>query len=156
MDSGFRFIVEEVFSVPGKGIVVKGRVENGSVPVGSEIGFLGTDGKWTGARVAAIEVSRKLVEEAATGQAANVLLQGVKKGQITRGTILMEVPAASVPVFSPQPQPSSPPVSATPSSPARGKAIHPPSSSWRTLFFIAIGILIILAVLYLQGDFRWR
>ena len=156
MDSGFRFIVEEVFSIPGKGIVVRGRVENGSISVGSEVGFLGADGNWTGALVAAIEVSRQLVEEAATGQAANILLQGVKKGKIAKGTILMEVPAAAVPVSSPQPQPSPPPVSATPSSPGMGKAIHPPSSLWRTLFFIAIGILILLAILYLQGDFRWK
>jgi len=151
---GFRFIAEEVFSIPGRGVVVTGKVEEGSISVGQEIGFLGTDGKWISARVIGIEVSRRLVEEAEAGQRASLLLEGVRKDQITLGTVLMEVPAAPVPIPSPAaPQPSYPPVVTAPSAPSIGKAIHPPSSFWRTVLFIVIGILVILAILYFQG--KW-
>jgi hypothetical protein len=91
------------------------------------------------------------VEEAATGQQASLLLEGVRKEQITLGTILMEVPATPVPIRSSPPQPSSQPAVSIPSAPSLGKAIHPSSSLWRTILFVGIGILILLALLYFQG-----
>jgi hypothetical protein len=149
----FRFTAEEVFSIPGRGLVVTGKVEEGSISVGTEIGFLATDGKWVSALVIAIEVSRRLVEEAKAGQRASILLEGVKKDQITLGTVLQDVPVAPVPISSTRAQPSPPPVAAAPSTPSLAKPIHPPSSLWRTILYIIIGILVILAVLYLQG--KW-
>jgi len=145
----FRFTAEEVFSIPGRGLVVTGKVEEGSIAVG----FLATDGKWISALVIAIEVSRRLVEEAKTGQRASILLEGVKKDQITLGTVLQDVPAAPVPISSTPAQPSPPPIAAAPPTPSLGKPIHPASSLWRTILFIIIGVLVILAILYLQG--KW-
>jgi hypothetical protein len=149
----FRFIAEQAYSIPGRGVVVTGKVEEGSVSVGSEIGFLGTDGKWTIAMVIGIEVSRRLVEEAEAGQRASILLEGVKKDQITLGTVLTEVPGAPVSLSSPPSLPAPPPVAPSPSMPTLGEAIQPPSSFWRTVLFILIGILVILAILYVQG--KW-
>ena len=149
----FRFIAEEVFAIPGRGLVVTGKVEEGSVSVGTEVGFLATDGKWISALVIAIEISRRLVEEAKAGQRASILLEGVKKDQITLGTVLQDVPVAPVPISSPPAQLSAPPVAATPPPTSWGEPIHPPSSLWRTIFFVIIGILVILGILYLQG--KW-
>jgi len=149
----FRFTAEEVFSIPGRGLVVTGKVEEGSISVGAEIGFLATDGKWISALVVAIEVSRRLVEEAKAGQRASILLEGVKKDQITLGTVLQDVPVAPVPISAKPAQPSPPPVAAAPPRPSLGKPIHPPSSLWRTILFIIIAVLVILAILYLQG--KW-
>ena len=149
----FRFIAEEAFSIPGRGLVVTGKVEEGSIAVGTEVGFLATDGKWISALVAAIEVSRHLVEEAKAGQRASILLEGVRKGQITQGTVLQNVPVAPVPISSAPAQPSPPPVAAAPPATSGGEPIHPASSLWRTILFIIIGILIILGILYLQG--KW-
>jgi hypothetical protein len=151
MEKSFRFIAEKVYSIPGRGVVVTGKVESGSVSAGEAVGFLGTDGKWAKALVVAIEVSRHLVEEALSGQQASLLLEGVRKEQITLGTLLMEVPATPAPVSSSLPQISSPPEVSIPAAPSLGKAIHPPSSLGRTVLYAVIGILIILAILYLQG-----
>lgn len=151
MDKNFRFIAEKVFSIPGRGVVVTGKVEGGSVSAGEEIGFLGTDGKWAIALVVGIEVSRRLVEEAEAGQQASILLEGVKKEQITLGTVLMAAPEASVPIGSVPPQPDLPHVVSIPSEPSMGEAIQPSSSLWRTILFVGIGILILLAILYFQG-----
>jgi hypothetical protein len=148
MESGFRFVVEEFYSVPTRGIVVTGRVEQGGISVGGEIGFLGTDGRWITALVAAIEVNRTLVENTEAGNRASLLLQGIKKEQIIKGTIFTEVPAAA-PLSAPSR--TSPPLPPSPRPPDYGEPIHPASSQGRTLLFIFIGILIVLALLYLQG-----
>jgi len=149
----FRFIAEETFPIPGRGLVVTGKVEAGSIAVGTEVGFLATDGKWVSALVTAIEISRHLVEEAKAGERASILLQGVRKGQITPGTVLQNVPTAPVAISTTPASPSPPPAVAAPPTPYGTEPIHPSSSSWRTILFILIGILIILGILYLQG--KW-
>jgi len=150
----FRFITEKVYSIPGRGIVVTGRVESGMISVGEEIGFLGVDGKFTRALVIAIEVSRKLVEETGVGTGVSLLLQGIKKDQIALGTVLMNAPEAPpVPVAPSAPEIPSPPAVPPPSRPSSPEPIEPPSSLWRTLLFILIALLIFLAILFYQG--KW-
>lgn len=148
----FRFVANKVYTIPGKGVVVSGRVDKGSVSVGDEVGFIGTNGQMASAVVAAIEVSRRLVETAEAGQEASLLLEGARKDQIVQGTVLMEaVEAPPQPVTpagadtvrydtgEPSPSPSSPePIS--------------PSSGWgRSVMYILIGLLILLALLFFQG-----
>jgi len=152
-ESRFRFIAEEVFAIPGRGLVVTGKVEEGTISVGTEVGFTATDGKWNSALVAAIEISRRLVEEAKAGQRASILLEGVRKGQIALGTVLQDVPVAPVAISTTPAQPPPAPVAESSPPTSWGGPIHPSSSSWRTILFIIIGILILLGILYLQG--RW-
>lgn len=151
MDGGFRFIVEEVFALPGRGVVATGKVENGSILVGTEAGFTGTDGKWAKARVAGIEVSRRLVDEAQTGEKATLLLEGIRKDQLALGTLLTEVPASPVQMTSAPAQPLPPTLPPPYSPPPSGGAIHPSSGLGPALFILVVGVLIILAILYLQG-----
>jgi hypothetical protein len=151
MERGFRFVAEKVYAIPGRGVVVTGKVESGSVSAGSEIGFLGTEGRWMRAMVIGIEVNRRLVEEAQAGQQASILLEGVRKDQVTLGTVLLEVPADMVPPPVPSPEPGPRPAISASSPSYPGEAIHPSSSLWRTVLFLIIGVLIILAILYFQG-----
>jgi hypothetical protein len=148
----FRFVTQKVYSIPGRGVVVTGRVERGAVSVGDEIGFLGADGRYVGAMVMAIEAARRLVEVAESGQEASLLLQGVKKGQITLGAVLTAAPEAPPTPVSPSPSetfsfemPSLPP------SPYSSGPIQPRSTFWRTAFFILVGIVILLLLLFYQG-----
>jgi hypothetical protein len=148
----FRFVAEKVYSIPGRGVVVTGRVERGTVSVGDEIGFLGADGRYVGALIVAIEASRRLVEVVEAGQEASLLLQGVKKGQITTGAVLTAAPQAPPAPVAPSPSetvsfetPSLPP------SPYSSRPIQPSSTLWRTALFILIGILILLLLLVSQG-----
>ncbi len=152
----FRFVAEKIYSIPGRGVVVTGRVEKGLVSVGDEIGFLGVDGKYVAAKVIAMEVSRRLVEVAEAGQEASLLLQGVKKAQVTTGTVLTALPEAPpVPVTSSPSERIPSQVTAPPSTPTpyQAKPIHPSSTFWRTAFYVVIGIIILLLLLYYQG--KW-
>ncbi len=148
----FRFIANKVYTIPGKGVVVSGRVDKGSVSVGDEVAFIGTNGQMASAVVAAIEVSRRLVEMAEEGQDASLLLEGARKDQIVQGTVLMEAPEAP-------PQPVSPAgadmvryETGEPSPSAYFPEPISPSSGWgRSVLYILIGLLILLALLFFQG-----
>jgi len=148
----FRFVANKVYTIPGRGTVVTGKVERGSVSVGDEIGFIGSDGQLSRAVVSAIEVSRRLVEEAQAGQEASLLLEGSRKGQIVQGTVLMEVPeAAPVPV-SPAAAETGPSEPVPPSYPSSApKPIAPSSGVGRFIIYILVGLLILFAFLYIQG-----
>ena len=147
----FRFTVEKVFSLPGRGTVVTGRVDEGSIALGALVGFMRTDGQWTRGTVTGIEVAQHLVEEAQAGQPASLLLEGIKKGQVNPGAVLLNAPAPPVdrteyPVVTSQPELEAPSI------PSSGKPIHPTSSIWRTALFILVGVLIVLALLYWQQN----
>ena len=136
---------------------MSGRVERGTVSVGDEIAFMGTDGRMVNALVLAIEVSRRLVEEVEAGQPASLLLEGPRKDQIAIGTVFMEAPEAPPARVSYAPAaPSTPSVTPASGIPSSVEPIHPPSSSWRMVLFILLGILILLAILFLRGDWDPR
>jgi hypothetical protein len=159
--SGFRFRVEKVFSIPGRGVVVSGKVEEGKVAVEQVIGFLETTGQWKNVVVMAIEVEHRLVEEAQAGQQASLLLDGVKKNQIAIGTIFLEPPQGSVSREAYRPEPPPEPAVRVPSPPSpemsapahipTGRAIQPSSGSWRLALLVLAGLLIILLLLFFQG-----
>lgn len=154
MDKGreFRFVANKVYTIPGKGVVATGRVEKGSVSVGDEIGFIGLDGQMAGAGVAAIEVSRRLVEAAQAGQEASLLLEGVRKGQIVQGTVLMELPEAPPGPVAPGPaEPVGYKTAEPPPSPYSPRPIAPSSAWGRSVMVILVGLLFLLALLFFQG-----
>ena len=150
----FRFIANKVYTIPGRGVVVTGRVEKGSVSVGDGVGFLAMDGQMATATVAAIEVSRRLVEEAKAGEEASLLLEGARKNQITQGTVITNAPEASPGPVAPTPAPAEtvrygrsepPPIPSSPEPIA-------PSSGWgRSVIYILIGLLILVLLLFSQG-----
>jgi translation elongation factor EF-Tu-like GTPase len=80
----FRMTVEDVFVIRRRGTVATGRVEGGALRVGDTVQIDGT----LQARVDAIEVFRKSVDEANVGDNIGVLFKDVEKGQVDRGSVL--------------------------------------------------------------------
>ncbi|MBP1715517.1 MAG: tuf [Deltaproteobacteria bacterium] len=158
--SGFRFRVEKTFSIPGRGVVVSGKVEEGKVAVEQVVGFLEATGQWRNAVVKAIEVEHRLVEEAEAGQQASLLLNGVKKKQIALGMVFLDPPQGPVSRESYQPDPASEPAVRAPlpaapkiPPPTQGpsdRPIQPASGSWRLAILLLAGILVILFLLFFQ------
>ncbi len=79
--------VEDVFSIAGRGTVVTGKIERGSLKSGDTIEIVGVKPSRT-ATVTGIEVFRKLLTEAKTGENVGVLLRGVEKADVERGQVL--------------------------------------------------------------------
>ena len=80
----FRMTVEDVFVIKNRGVVATGRVESGVLRVGDTVQIDGS----LGARVDGIEMFRKSIDEASTGDNIGVLFRGVEKGQVDRGSVL--------------------------------------------------------------------
>ena len=80
----FRMTVEDVFAIRNRGTVATGRVESGSLRVGDTVQVDGT----LEARVDAIEVFRKSIDQANVGDNIGVLFKGIEKSQLSRGSVL--------------------------------------------------------------------
>jgi len=71
----FRMTVEDVFAIRNRGVVATGRVEGGTLRVGDTVQIDGA----LEARVDAIEVFRKSIDEAKVGDNIGVLFKGIEK-----------------------------------------------------------------------------
>jgi translation elongation factor EF-Tu-like GTPase len=80
----FRMTVEDVFAIRNRGTVATGRVESGTLRVGDTVQIDGT----IEARVDAIEVFRKSIDQANVGDNIGVLFKGIEKSQLDRGSVL--------------------------------------------------------------------
>jgi elongation factor Tu len=86
-DKPFLMPIEDVFSITGRGTVVTGRVERGSLNKMSEIEIVGiTDTRKTTATD--LEMFRKLLDEVRAGDNVGVLLRGIDKEDVERGQVL--------------------------------------------------------------------
>merc|ERR1711933_592909 len=80
-------LIEEVFSITGRGTVATGRVERGRVKVGDTTELIGiTDTKVT--TVIGLEIFQKTIEESVAGDNVGILLRGVQKNEVQRGMVL--------------------------------------------------------------------
>ena len=84
----FRFTVQDVFYIRGRGTVVTGTVEDGSVRVGESVSLRRTDGSAMEVTVSGIEKFRQISDTAVRGENVGILLRGVEKDQVGRGDVL--------------------------------------------------------------------
>jgi len=87
-DKPFLMPVEDVFSITGRGTVATGRVERGSLKVGEEVEIIGLTEEKRKVVVTGIEMFRKLLDAAETGDNIGALLRGVQRTDIERGQVL--------------------------------------------------------------------
>ena len=87
VDKPFMMPIEDVFSISGRGTVVTGRIERGTVKVGEEIEIVGF--KPTAKKiVTGVEMFRKLLDSGVAGDNVGILLRGVEKSDVERGQVL--------------------------------------------------------------------
>jgi len=83
----FLMSIEDVFSITGRGTVVTGRIELGTVKLSETIEIVGLrDTKST--VVTGIEMFRKELDEGRAGDNAGLLLRGIGKDDVERGQVL--------------------------------------------------------------------
>jgi elongation factor Tu len=83
----FLMPIEDVFSITGRGTVVTGRVERGTLEKMKEIEIVGI--KDTRKTIATdLEMFRKLLDEVQAGDNVGVLLRGIDKDEVERGQVL--------------------------------------------------------------------
>jgi elongation factor Tu len=89
MDRPFLMPVEDVFSITGRGTVVTGRVEQGTLSVGDPVEIVGIRDLQK-STVTGVEMFRKLLDEARAGDNVGLLLRGVGKEDVERGQVVAD------------------------------------------------------------------
>jgi elongation factor Tu len=84
----FLMPVEDVFSIKGRGTVVTGRVDRGTLKKGEEIEIIGLRDETSKTTVTGIEMFHKELDEARAGDNPGILLRGTTREEIERGMVL--------------------------------------------------------------------
>lgn len=87
VDAPFLMSIEDVFSIPGRGTVATGRIDQGIVSVGDEIEIVGL-APTRKAVCTGVEMFKKTLDKGTAGDNVGILLRGVKKEEIERGQVL--------------------------------------------------------------------
>lgn len=83
----FLMATEDVFSIPGKGTVVTGRIERGVIEPGEEIEIVGIR-ETAKARCIGVEMFRETLDRGQAGQNVGLVLEGVEREELERGQVL--------------------------------------------------------------------
>jgi elongation factor Tu len=87
-DKPFLMPVEDVFSIKGRGTVVTGRVERGTLLPGKEVEIVGLRDDIRKVIVTSMEMFHKILDKVEAGDNAGLLLRGVARDEIERGQVL--------------------------------------------------------------------
>ena len=84
----FLMSVEDVFSIKGRGTVVTGRVDRGTLTPGQEVEIVGLRDEIRKVVVTSMEMFHKTLDKVEAGDNAGLLLRGVGREEIERGQVL--------------------------------------------------------------------
>lgn len=88
-DKPFLMPIEDVFTITGRGTVVTGRAERGTLAINSEVEIVGIkDSQKT--TVTGIEMFHKQLDEAWAGENCGLLLRGLRREDVERGQVVVK------------------------------------------------------------------
>jgi translation elongation factor EF-Tu-like GTPase len=87
----FKMVIEDIFSITGRGTVVAGKIESGAIKTGDTVTWVTKNGKTVTSRIAGIEMFRKMIQEASAGNKVGLLLSDINKNNIERGNIISKL-----------------------------------------------------------------
>jgi elongation factor Tu len=88
VDQPFLMPVEDVFSIKGRGTVVTGRIERGTVKVGESVAIVGFGEEPRVVTCTGVEMFQKTLDQGQAGDNVGCLLRGVERHEIERGQVL--------------------------------------------------------------------
>ena len=87
-DPSFRMNIEDVFAIRGRGTVVVGQIESGTLQIGDVV-KIETQVDTLETIVTGIEKFRRRLKQASAGENVGVLLRDVAKEDLQRGDVLI-------------------------------------------------------------------
>ena len=87
VDKPFLMPIEDTMTITGRGTVVTGRVERGTLKLGENVEIVGIK-ETAKSVVTGIEMFRKLLDEARAGDNIGALLRGINREEVVRGQVL--------------------------------------------------------------------
>ena len=89
-DKPFMLPIEDVFTITGRGTVVSGRIDRGTVKVGDEVEIVGLKDEILKSTVTGVEMFHKTLDLGEAGDNVGVLLRGIGHDQVERGQVLAQ------------------------------------------------------------------
>jgi elongation factor Tu len=87
-DKPFLMAIEDVFSIKGRGTVVTGRIDRGTVKVGEPLEIIGLREESMSTTCTGVEMFHKLLDAGEAGDNVGLLLRGIERDQVERGMVL--------------------------------------------------------------------
>jgi elongation factor Tu len=88
VDLPFLMPIEDVFSIKGRGTVVTGRVDRGTIKVGEEIEIIGLQEEIRKTVCTGVEMFHKILDQGQAGDNIGCLLRGIDREAVSRGQVL--------------------------------------------------------------------
>jgi elongation factor Tu len=88
VEKPFLMPVEDVFGIKGRGTVVTGRVDRGTVKVGEEVEIVGLQDDVRKTVCTGVEMFHKMLDQGLAGDNIGCLLRGVEREDVERGMVL--------------------------------------------------------------------
>jgi len=92
----FLMPIEDVFSITGRGTVVTGRIERGTINTGDSVEIIGMQEANMTSTVTGVEMFRKILDQGQAGDNVGLLLRGTAKEEVERGMVVCK-PASVTP-----------------------------------------------------------
>jgi elongation factor Tu len=88
IDKPYLMPVEDVFSIKGRGTVVTGAIQRGTVKVGDTVEIVGFTEQPRAVTVTGVEMFQKSMDQGEAGDNVGCLLRGVERNEVERGQVL--------------------------------------------------------------------
>ena len=88
VDQPFLMPIEDVMTISGRGTVVTGRVERGTVKLQDEVEIVGLSKESKKTTITGVEMFRKILDQAEAGDNIGALLRGIQRTEVERGQVL--------------------------------------------------------------------
>ena len=87
-ENPFLMPIEDIFSITGRGTVVTGRIETGTIHVNDPVELVGFGDAPRSTTVTGVEMFRKLLDQGEAGDNVGLLLRGIDKKDVKRGEVV--------------------------------------------------------------------
>ena len=96
IDKPFLLAIDSIYNIKGRGCVVTGSVENGKCKMGDEVEIVGYQRKSLRTTIIGVEMFKKQLDYAQSGDNCGLLLRGVLAGDVRRGMYVTKPGLCSV------------------------------------------------------------
>ncbi|MCX5772006.1 MAG: elongation factor Tu [Candidatus Hydrogenedentes bacterium] len=88
LDKDFLMPIEDVFTITGRGTVVTGAINSGTIHVGDKVQLVGIKSEMRDTVVTGVEMFRKMMDEGQAGDNVGLLLRGIDREMVERGMVV--------------------------------------------------------------------